>query len=402
MKITKHIKLHDEHAYDLFLMAKAEKEAIEAEGNRGNFPNYGQIIYHLDQYYIINVLKTWCAWLNFQKSIGNPKKYAFSHEVLQTFSNVKKIIPLYEKDDPVIFVYNQIRKLYECMNGNSSTENNLYKSLSQIVHKKIDNFTINEGAEVLSYLTNYAIRKLNQGQEEFRVEAFMWNNTLLNHLYSESNKRKKGDLKLVPGMLKNMVQLALKIPPLVFQNLETAKLEKDSPNGYSNAYVWCFQLLVHYEKELPKRYRKAYITYLTAFVTFEQGHYSKVFNLLKGYRSQKGWFINLDTKILYIKTLFELCYQEQPKDELLEKQLDSYRKLVAYYKDTLTYHVLSYEILGKRLKQLYDVLQRSTWVNKNTKTTLEELKNLEQEWQAEPNTHQNWLLNKINVLKSKL
>ncbi|MEO1261058.1 MAG: hypothetical protein AAFZ15_19815 [Bacteroidota bacterium] len=384
---------------------KKKRKELEIVGTSGLEENLKAISDALDEYYFTEKLKTYCAHLSYTKII-NKKAIKYKMIDFRLINSILHVIDIFEFSNPVIYFYNEIRKLYENIDENDDHELIKFDKLLSGIKNYSLRLSIEDAEELLSFLANFCVRKLNENKKEYLNRYFLISNLLLNIRF---NTKTGKSIKIPPNVFKNMVVTALKIADeLDFSTIETVGIIPDNPSGFSDAYEWVEKFIDSFKKNLDKKGFDNYYPYCSALLEFKRGNYIKAYRTLYEKRKgTRGVFINLDIKTLFLRILFEI-YITKPQileyDEIdIEKTFDTLRSLLrdeASRKKQLSYQLKFYTDFADLYKKLYKFFNRYTLAYKKKNSLFEKEKNqLLSEIENTKYSYKKWFLQKVKSIK---
>ncbi len=375
--------------------AQAKKEKIQRSGKRQVEPNLLNISNTLDAYYFLSKLKNYCAYLDYKMLISNRTIPYKESDFKLMDAIITEIEQQNLENSPLLNIYNQIRLLYASFPDENSSSVNFNKLLSN-VEQSVLTISLDEGVEIYSYLSNYCIRQQHLGKETFSLNLFKVYNAMLNL----KNQKSRTKILINHGIFKNIVKIALylKTNP-IFKEIQTFGLHPEHPNGYKDAFEWIIQFIDFYQYRIEKKDRLVYVNYCRAAVAFEQKDFEKANRILQQPHHIHGMFINFDTKMLYLKILFELFVKQNSNvlDKTIRQLLESYRGLLKdeqkKKRQLLSKHYNYYHTFYKCYEQLYK-LSAYRHMPPFQKDFQSELKNI-------PYPFKTWFLKKLNGLGTR-
>lgn len=261
------------------------------------------------------------------KSISEDLDLFFVANKLKQICNIISHKNLFVSEfEPVLF--DEITKLIESKNLLKNPLINLlyfsYKSLSHFEeevyffslkkalfqHSKLISLT--ELKDIFTLTINYCIKKLNTGNKSFIKEVFeIYKLGIALKVFEE-------DGKISPYTFKNIVSIGIAL-----NNLD-----------------WVYEFLMSFEHKISSEYAKDFHTYCLARYYFSINDYNKVVSLLHQVVI-KETFTDLDTRVLLIKTYFELL-----EYDLLDYSISNFKQLIQR-KKLQTYHENVYKNFAK-------------------------------------------------------
>ncbi len=310
--------------------------------DRGVEPNLQILSNKLDVFYLSNKLKSCCAITNYQNISKQEYHLPLIEEVLEHLE--KTPYP----DQPLIgFYHAALLSLLEFEN-----EEHLAKMKSIIIEHP-NEFLSEELKDMFTVAKNYIIKKANQNRSEkkYLVELF--------DLY---NLEMQGDSLLDQGF----------ISPFTYKNIVTLGIHLGKEE-------WTKKFLEDYRPYLPIDQRESVYAFNLSRWHFNQKQFEKIIaNLLQV--EYHEIFLELDAKVLLIKTYYEL-----DEIETLLSFLDSF-KVFLNRKQKLNYHQKSYLALITAVKKLIKLQFASEAKKEKFKTDISQTIEL---------VERNWILAKV-------
>ncbi|PSR01718.1 MAG: hypothetical protein BRD50_08275 [Bacteroidetes bacterium SW_11_45_7] len=242
-------------------------EQLSQEKSRLQELNLSSLGQNLDHYYIISKLKLYCDVLNYRNITGDTPDLLLMDEILNHIQQND-----YSHVPGIAIYYNIIQTLLN--NENESNFTRLKKLLSNYAYR----FERREARRMYGMAQNFCIKKINSGQDNYLEELFEIFQKLLHQKIIFGD-----DGKLSPWDFKNIVTVAVRLGRL----------------NWTETFIEQYH---HYIEEEEKT--NAY-TYNRAKLAYHQGDYSKVLDLLNQV-TYNDIFYNLDSRVLLIKTYYEL------------------------------------------------------------------------------------------------
>ena len=276
---------------------------------------------HLDAYILAIKLRQACYALS--RKIIKQEQYDIGllTEVLQYVDRHPAYL-----DVPAIAVY------YYCYKSISVEESEGYFTLlRKAISDNKRSFPASEIRDIYTLAINYAIRKLNSGEERFAKEA------LELYLLSLQQGYLLEDGIMLESTYSNIVSLASKL----------------------DRHDWAGQFVEDYQHHLKPAFREPLFHFSMGKLNYDQGHYQESLNHLVRVES-KAPFLLLGARVLQLKIYYELG-----EFDLLESLLESLRvylqrsKDLAYRKThytnilTFTRQLLQLTIMSKEERALF-------------------------------------------------
>lgn len=367
-------------------------------------PNLKGVSDALDEYYFINKLKVYCAYLSYTQYVA-PETLPYQ---VNDFRFIKAILNTVESEDfanPVFEIYNKIRQLFETIEEENEHTNKLYLTTYELIKKHTRLFDKAEKLDLYSFLTNYCIRKLNTGITIYRVRFFLVNNEIINLKYANPKVKQTA---LPIQLYKNMVTTAilLKDAP-IFKTLNTVGISRDSSLGFENGVVWAEQFAIIYQSKLEKKYRQIYYTYCMALLSFFKEDYLTAYQQLGNPTYVHGIMFNLEIKVLYLKIVYEvnqIAPEQLDKDGIdIEKVMESLRGMIRYEidkKKQIAYHINFFVPFEKAFRKLYAFHKKyaGKLYNVDDANFLNEKEVLLNKMNLITHTYKNWFVTKVNEI----
>jgi hypothetical protein len=293
---------------------------------RFKIANIDNILDHLDTFYVLEKLKYYCEVLSRRTFLKHDYQNRFIDEILE-------LVKGGEFDAvPLIKIYYQIVLTHLEPNE----EVHYFNLKTQLRH--YNNILPREQMkEIYTSALNYCTRKINQGKNDFIIEAFETYKELLHRelLYDRNH--------LSHWTFKNVVVLALR----------------------SGEYQWAEDFINQFQEKIPIEFRQNAVTYNKAQVFFYQGHFSEVLDLLQTIEYEDATY-NLGAKTMLFATYYEMqewealhalaesfkVFIHRRKNIIPEGRRNSYLNLIKY---TVKLYKLSAYENGKLQKLLNEI-----------------------------------------------
>ncbi len=223
---------------------------------------------HLDIFYISAQLKIWCELLN----RSNILSLSYEKNKLIRFKNFLELVMPDYPDHYSIRIY------YPILCWLMDTENDdWYNGFREKLFLHITEFPEQEAKEIIAYVQNYCVKRINQGRNEFLSE---W-------------------LAISKFMLPlNLLNEGPHLSQWTYKNIATAALRL-------HEYDWAEQFIHSYYLKLPVAHRDNAYQYNLAVFYYESGDLNRAMQLLnKIHFTDANYY--LDAKSILIKIYFEL------------------------------------------------------------------------------------------------
>jgi hypothetical protein len=386
---------------------KTERKKVEAIGNRDLEPNLKVISDALDNYYFVNKLRLYCAFLSY-KNIIKPEKIGYNSEDLLLIKEIIKCVESAQVSHPTLEIYNHIRKLFESIFQASDQMNELFDITVSLITKNEKTHSSEENLEMYSLLNNYCIRRMNEGKKEYKSKFLWLNNQIINLRYRGVHQKQ---ITMQPSLFRNIVVVALSInDPQFFTSLNTCGLTPDGQIGtFKNASEWVEKFIKFYGHKIGNSNQaKSYYLYCNAILEFSRKNFAKAYKIFNNSMRVQGTFLNLDIKILHLKILYEVNIRkaailEYDKIEI-RKVLDAYRKLVSYEeskKRQLSYQISFYSTFEKNYNKLFRLYLKYSGRAGNLRNEqfIQKKEELTELISSKTYHYNDWFLEKLNTIK---
>ncbi|MEO0041786.1 MAG: hypothetical protein RL329_1234 [Bacteroidota bacterium] len=339
-----------EYYYGKFLLEKNYYDMHESELNRGDKKNFGEMINHLDHFYLTEKLRLYCTVLSHKRLVSHDYKLLFIDEII---AHIQKYKSQYD-EIPVIAIYYHI--LLTQIDGEDTTH---YFKLIELLDKHHARFSPNELYKMYISALNYCTKKVNQNDKLF-LKVF-------HDLYKILLKKEilfygTPTMELSPWHFKNVVLIANRL----------------------GEYNWTENFIKEYQHKLPKELRESAVSYNLANVYFNRKQYDKVQNLLQEVEYQDL------TYALGSKTMLTIIYYEKDEFEALDSILKSFQTYLNRHKDIAETRRLHYLYMIKFVK-------RMTKIMPGDKKAVEQLK--QEVLEANTTASRDWILEKLKDLE---
>jgi len=316
---------------------------------------------NLDLFYFAQKLKYCCEMVNRQKVVASEYETNLMDEILHYLTDN----PL--ADEPIIAIYSTYLRLGKAVIENeendkdkkqenhlliSEKEKNYFNQLKHLLHQYMHLFSKGEAKGMFILLTNYCVRKIHKGLQEFETDLFSIYQAMLEQdLVLENNY-------ISPWSYMNIITLGVRI------NLE-----------------WTEKFIHSYSEFLSPNFKENAYNYNLAYLYFSQERYDDAMSLLNKV-VYNDVFYNCEARALLMR-----IYYMKEETSLLSALAESFRiylrrnKIITEKRKTLYLNFiksmmrLDRVIIGdnKVLDKLYGDMQNRTQVY-NREWILNEIK----------------------------
>ena len=295
--------------------ANRELNQFEIRNSRAPHLDLGATQKSLDTWFIVTKLKEACALLNNAEIFDSVPGLSFLPEIFQILEKGEY------QQEPLISSYFALHKVL------MEPENDLfYKDWVRILDENASKIEISELQDIHTFALNYCIRQANSGKSNYLMELFeVYKKTLATGTLLESEG-------FNPWHFKNIVSVGLRLG-------ETK---------------WVQAFFEEHIRSLPPRFYQNAYTYNLARIHFYQKDYPAVLKLLQKVEYEDV-FYNLDSKVMLLKTYYELN-----EDISLDYLLATFRKFLKRNKQLSQQHKTNYLNLIKYLKKLLNIAEGNT------------------------------------------
>lgn len=382
---------------------KQKRTTIESQGNKTLEPNLKSISDALDQYFFVNKLSIYCAYLSY-KNIVREENISYNEGDLSLIQEIISLINNKPSLTPTLTIYNNIRFLLEQIQDNSKKLDTLFSDTVRLINEHTDLHIAEESLEMFSLLNNFCIRKINDGQEDYKKNFLKINVHMINIRNRDSSLK---EIFMEPSIFRNIVAAGISIEEAsFFDKLKIHCLE--SFNCDSN-FDWLEKFIAFFKNKLGETtHAKFQSIYCQALLEFTRANYAKAYKVLNNPLRIQGTFLNLDIKMLHLKILYEVNIR---KSRILEydkieinKVLDSYRKLISYEvkeKKNLSYQIPFYRQFEKIYRQLFYLYinYSGRFGNHQNQVFFKQKEILEQLINENNFSYNSWFIEKMNLIK---
>lgn len=321
-----------EHLYFLFL---------QQQENVQNTLNITASSSELDKFYFTQKLKYICNTLNYKAILGKAEYIEFEEEII----NLLKSSSL--KENILISNYHAIYYLLKF----PETEQYFYDAKHLLINHT-DKLENSEFLDLVQYLINYCIKKINQSAEQYLNELFE-----IYQLYLKNMQEKV----FSPIRFKNIFLLALKM----------------------KKFDWAESFIDTYGIKLPKEQRETTIAYNRARLYYDIKQYDKVLDTILHLHNDEVQF-NLISKVLIVKTFYE-----KKEIQFLENYMLSFKAYILRNKEMNTQNKQIHLNFLKMMKKLIRLEYSSKTIIEKFRLKIESFSNL---------PDKNWFLEKTDTL----
>lgn len=321
-----------EHLYFLYL---------QKQENVQNTLNIGASSAMLDKFYFAQKLKYICNTLNYKAILGKTEPIEFEEAIILLLHD--SVL----KEDLLISIYHSIYFLLK------HPENETHFSHAKaLLIKHADKVEATEFSDMIQYLINYCIKKINQSANNYLDELFE-----IYQLYLQKTQEKV----FSSIRFKNIFLLALKM----------------------KKYEWAELFIDSYGVKLPKEQRETTVAYNKARLYYDIKQYDKVLDTLLNLHHDEVQF-NLISKVLIVKTFYE-----KNEIQFLENYMLSFKAYILRSKEINNTNKQIHLNFLKMMKKLLGMEYKSKAVITQFRQKIESFPNL---------PDKNWFLEKIDAL----
>lgn len=384
---------------------KREQEKWKSIAREGiKEPNLKGVSDALDEYYFINKLKVYCAYLSYTQYVAS-ETLPYQVEDFRFIKAILNTVDSEEFDNPTFEIYNKIRRLFETIEKENEDTNKLYLATYELIKKHASLFDKEENLDLYSFLTNYCIRKINAGIANYKERFFLINNEIINLKY---RNQKIKQTSLPATLYKNMIITAsLLKDATLFSTISTMGVPKDTPLGFSDGIAWAERFTETYQSKLDKKNRKMYYAYCSAFLSFIQDDYLQAYQKLGNPSHLHGIQFNLEVKMLHLKIVYEvnrLSPEKLEEDGVeIRKVMEAYRGSIRYELDKkrqLNYQIDFFVAFEKVFKKLYPFYEKYSGklYNATDQNYIKDKELLLEQAKSLKYTYKNWFKSKIEEI----
>lgn len=252
--------------YYQFQLERNYYELSESRIKRETKGNLEEIINNLDFFYLAEKLRYYCSTFSRKKFGQFDYEFLFIDEIIQVIEREKF------EHIPPISIYYHVFKSYSERNNDDN-----YYALKGLIFKHIELFPNDEAKDILDAAINYALSKVNQGNQQFLRESFEL------YKYSIQNEIIFIDNELTPWSMKNIVVNGLRL----------------------KEFEWVEQFIKNYVDRINPKYRKNAYYFNLAILNLYRNKFEEVLPLLQNV-DLNDFSYYLDTKLTLITSYYEL------------------------------------------------------------------------------------------------
>lgn len=295
----------------------------------------------LDKFYFLQKLKYICNTLNYKAILGKTEFVEFEEEIISLLEKSSLL------DDVLISFYRSIYFLLKW------PEDELhFQNVKSLLGKHIARLENTEFSDIVQYLINYCIKKINQSSEVYLEELFE-----IYQLYLKNTKEKV----FSPIRFKNIFLLALKM----------------------KKFEWAETFIEEYGHKLPKEQKETTIAYNKARLFYDTRQYDRVLDTILNLHHEEVQF-NLISKVLIVKTFYE-----KNEIQFLENYQLSFKAYILRNKEMNTQNKQIHLNFLKMMNKLIKLEYRSKTEIEKFKLKIASFTNL---------PDKNWFLEKADLL----
>lgn len=341
---------------------KIQNRKVSIHGKTEKSPPIFSLSNTLDEFYFLEKLKIYCQYLS-RNHIVTKDEIIYSEKSIKLLNPILKELEINDFDNPAVQIFLEIKKLYMILDKGDiikiAEEKIILAKIYRLLKSKL--LINDERIEVYSYVSNFLIKRYNQGVNDYLPNIILTYNRIFELRYTAAKNHK---FVINSNILKNMVVLGLRYSnPTFWQKLETPNLKPKSSFGFASAEEWVEKLITFYQHNLPNRDKKTFVGFCLGKLNFQNRKFKKAFENLKPLYGTKGLYIKYEIKLLYLQCLWEIGVDEIEDEIFIKDIINSLRKALdedkkkktkiayqrAYYENF--YHMIN---SMNKLKDIYD------------------------------------------------
>ncbi|MEM6964137.1 MAG: hypothetical protein AAF573_05175 [Bacteroidota bacterium] len=313
-KLLQNQKLRNEEWLQQYFYTELDYYDYIASHNRKQRTNLQEVTDTLDAYYLANKFKIACLAIARQNINQEQYDIKLLHHALRSVEENKTLL-----DAPAVKVY------YYCYQAiTQSADERWFPLLRKAMQENQSCFPPSEQRDIFMLATNYCIRQLNTGKQNFMRETFELYRISLDAGYL-----------LEDGIM----------PESTFGNIATLAIRLQE-------FEWTKQFIYENQKFLKPVFQAPLYYFALGKLYYAKGQYQESLQHLVQVQT-KASFLLIGTKVLQLKIYFE-----QKELDALDSLLDSFRVYLQRQK-ALGYHKKNYEFLVYYVKRLLEFPAKS-------------------------------------------
>ena len=254
-----------------FEVAEAEVNYSASLQTRTKELNYASVLHNLDAFYLAKKLQLFCEIANFGNVLNLQTTLHLVEEV--KLQSLKKPF----SEIPIINIY-----LLILLTLTEPDEESHFKKLNKVITEHQSKLPVNEFKEVYTYIKNYCVKQINQGNTEYIKILF--------GIYTDyiENKRLMQREYLSEFEFKNIVSTAIRL----------------------NEISWCRNFIRKYINYLAPAERMNALNYNQAYFYFQTGDFKLAIRKLRDVAFTDIVY-QLDSRVILLKSYYELDEDDQ-------------------------------------------------------------------------------------------
>lgn len=337
-----------DHYHSIYLLQNDFIKFNNLKKDRINKVHLNNVIHSLDVFYLTKKLNLTCELLNLKGMMQ------FDYE-LDLLKNIDKIVEQEKfKDYPLIQLYHAGLKILKNQGDNRKEINEFIEVLS---FTDVRNITNSELDELYTIAINQCIKKIVEGQEDYKTILFNIYKILVEHglLYRSGY--------IILGRMKNIITLACQL----------------------NETEWALEFNENSKPGIIKKQREGAYNWHLAIIHFYKKEFKQTMEYL--FKAEEtDFFRSLNSKALLIKCYYELMYRDA-----FYNLIKTYRAYIRQNKVLNTFWKTAHENFAKIAYQLY---RKKEGLSKKSKADI-----LQKINSYELISDKAWLLEKLEELK---
>lgn len=277
--------------------------------DRSKSESFQKMLYHLDRYYIVEKLRNCCHLTANMMFFNTSYEFVFLEELLHY---IQQNLESFEDDTSIILYYTILMTMRDANNPAH------YERLKDILTKKMDRITADEGYDLYNFASNYCISQIKAGNTPYQRELFM--------LYQRGLK---AELMLTNGLIsewdyKNIITLGCSL----------------------KEFAWTEQFIEDYKDKLLASRRENAYNYNLANFYYNKKLYDKALEVLRDVQFTDVTY-HLNTTFLQLRIYYDLR-----DTEAFQGLIETFRIYVIRNRKMTTVEKKSYTNLLRLAKSL--------------------------------------------------
>lgn len=397
-------KMQKELLLEIISKEENKRDGIEKTGKRETEPNILNISNAVDEYYFLQKIELYCAYLSYRGILGKGA-VAYNEEDVRMVPYILKEFELIPPKNTLLRIYHKlIPLLRDGSDYRNIHEDDVLKSLDIDLSDACETLHKEDLFGVLTILFNYCAKKMNEGCDTYGIRYFEYASMDVNMKFGEDDSQEE----MPVGLYQNMIKIMLRESKVLLSSVSVSRVIPKDSLKWASPQEWCRSFMECYTTKIrDDRQRMISYDYCNILILFSEERYEEAYNAISMKISlYKGILLSLTFRVLYLQILYEIYNNNQnfflgSKWNLITNEIDNYRKKLVDDKKgksiNLGYHTPYFQDFLFIIRKLYSATRdKKTIWRKDVGKVVEELTDFVSD---KNHSYVDWVDEKLQELK---